>query len=392
MHSQSSKRRKIWQLEEPFHCSIIGTCITLLELRQLSKKIKLSFKSAASDYDLHHVFVHIAGDGSYPAAKLQKFLDKKFIKNIRDLNSVESEQALKKHWQTSLNSGDIAGDYWAIATHPLTSLQLRDEIYADIHMLSHISGASIRMDMEAFKRLKMAHRDLKMQFQKSQTSSQKRLNKKISQINQLTKKLEQANSIEIRYQNLKEKFNNLLASDKQEKNIDKLSNKLAMEMQRRKQTENDLKQAVKSIHSLQQQLDFNQQEDNSLQTMLDKQSIDSCNSQCTAGKLFDDNNIDLCGRCILYVGGRNNLCSHFRTLVEQANGEFIHHDGGREDGPARLNSTLSRADIVVCPLDCISHKAIHLIKKHCEINTKPLTYMPRASMSAFTKVLSDIAS
>lgn len=392
MHSQSSKRRKIWQLEEPFHCSIIGTCITLIELRQLSKKIKLNFKSAASDYDLHHVFVHIAGDGSYPATKLQKFLDKKFLKNIRNLNSVDSEQALKKHWQTSLNSGDVVGDYWAIATHPLASLQLRDEIYADIHMLSHISGASIRMDMEAFKRLKMAHCDLKMQFQKSQTSSQKRLNKKISQINQLTKKLEQANSIEICYQNLKEKFNNLLASDKQERNIDKLSNKLAMEIQRRKQTENDLKQAVKSIHSLQQQLDFNQQEDNSLQTMLDKQSIDSCNGQCTASKLFDDNNIDLCGRCILYVGGRNNLCSHFRTLVEQANGEFIHHDGGREDGPARLSSTLSRADIIVCPLDCISHKAIHLIKKHCEINTKPLAYMPRASMSAFTKVLSDIAS
>jgi len=391
MPFHSSKRRKIWQLEGPFHCSIIGTCITLIELRQLSKKIKLNFKSTASDYDLHHVFVHIAGDGSYPAIKLQKFLDKKFCKNIRDLNTVDSEQALKKHWQTSLHSGDVAGDYWAIATHPLTGLLLRDEIYADIHMLSHISGASIRLDMEAFKRLKIAHRDLKMQFQKSQTNSQKRLNEKTALINQLTKKLEQANSIEIRYQNLQDKFNNLLATDKQEKNIDKLRNKLAIEMQRRKQTENDLKQAMKNIHSLQQQLDFNQQENNSLQTMQNQQSTDSCNSSCTVSKVFDDNGIDLCGRCILYVGGRNNLCSHFRTLVERANGEFIHHDGGREDGPARLNSTLFRADIVVCPLDCISHKAIHLIKKHCEINTKPLAYMHRASTSAFAKALSDIA-
>jgi len=392
MHSQSSKRKKIWQLEEPFHCSIIGTCITLIELRKLSKKFKLNFKSTASDYDLHHVFVHIVNDGSYPAVKLQKFLDKKFLKNIRDLNSVDSEQALKNHWQTSLSSGDVAGDYWAIATHPLTSIQLRDEIYADIHMLSHIAGASIRMDMEAFKHLKNAHRDLTIRYKELQASTQKRLNEKSTAISKLTDKLKQANNIEIRYQKLKEKMNHPVTPNKQENTIDKLNNKCVMEMRYRKQAENDLKQAMEHLHSMEQRLKFYQQECKSLQTLLDHQSIDSCNNHCAVSQLFGGDIIDLCGQCILYVGGRNNLCSHFRTLVEKANGEFIHHDGGREEGPAKLNSTLSRADIVVCPLDCISHKAIHLIKKHCEINTKPLAYMPRASMSAFTKALSDVAS
>jgi len=33
-----SKRKKIWQLENTLHCSVIGTCLTLAELHQLGKK------------------------------------------------------------------------------------------------------------------------------------------------------------------------------------------------------------------------------------------------------------------------------------------------------------------------------------------------------------------
>ena len=38
--------------------------------------------------------------------------------------------------------------------------------------------------------------------------------------------------------------------------------------------------------------------------------------------------IDLCGRRIAYVGGRAGAVSHFRTVVENLNGRFSHHDGG----------------------------------------------------------------
>ena len=99
---------------------------------------------------------------------------------------------------------------------------------------------------------------------------------------------------------------------------------------------------------------------------------------------------DLCGRCVLYIGGRNGQQNHFRQLVEQQNGQFIHHDGGREDSYQRLAGDLSKADIVLCPLDCVSHSAVNTVKRYCKNHTKPLVFIPHASLSSFAKGLDDV--
>ena len=101
---------------------------------------------------------------------------------------------------------------------------------------------------------------------------------------------------------------------------------------------------------------------------------------------------DLVGRCVLYVGGRQSLCAHFRELVERRNGHFIYHDGGREDARAQLWDVVQQADAVLCPLDCVSHDAVHRIKRFCERNTKPLVLLPRASLAAFNRGLNAVAS
>jgi len=391
MHSHSTKRKKIWQLEKSFHCSIIGTCISLAELRQLSCKLKLDFKTTASDYDIHHTFVHIAGNGTNISYKLQKFLDRKFSRNIRDLNFIDSEIALRNHWKTAVFSGDVAGDYWALVTHPLTSAQFRDKIYSDIHMLSHLAGASVRIDMEAFKQLKISHKNLTLQIKDLKSSTNKRLNKKNSEIQMLKDKLLQENTFEVRYRDITKTLNCSKNSPNKELTINKLKNKLILEKQNRLKLEDKLKQALEQLNTSQYQSEFYQQECKCLTGLLEVKSKDYAINDFSDNYPGMDNMIDLCGQCILYVGGRSNLCTHYRAFVEMVNGEFIHHDGGREESSDRLNSTLSQADIIVCPLDCVSHKAVHAIKKHCEVNTKPLVYMPRSSMSAFTKALSDVA-
>ena len=45
---------------------------------------------------------------------------------------------------------------------------------------------------------------------------------------------------------------------------------------------------------------------------------------------------NLGGRAIAYVGCRRSLVQHYRSLVEQLNGRFIHHDGGVEDNRSAL--------------------------------------------------------
>jgi len=50
-------------------------------------------------------------------------------------------------------------------------------------------------------------------------------------------------------------------------------------------------------------------------------------------------------------------------VVERAGGQFVHHDGGLEDGESRLWRALGSADVVICPVDCVSHNACLLAKQ-----------------------------
>jgi hypothetical protein len=101
--------------------------------------------------------------------------------------------------------------------------------------------------------------------------------------------------------------------------------------------------------------------------------------------------INLSGRCILYVGGRARQCGRFRALVERQNGRFIHHDGGLHDGRLRLGSILPQADVVLCPLDCVSHDAASRVKQFCKRHGKRLVLLPRSSLAAFTRGLNELA-
>ena len=92
--------------------------------------------------------------------------------------------------------------------------------------------------------------------------------------------------------------------------------------------------------------------------------------------------IDLCGRRIAYVGGREAAMRHFRALVESANGQFAHHDGGVEDGAARLDRVLNQADVVLCPIDCVSHSACLRAKKFCKRAAKTFVPLRSASLSS----------
>ncbi|HID48698.1 MAG TPA: DUF2325 domain-containing protein [Chromatiales bacterium] len=133
------------------------------------------------------------------------------------------------------------------------------------------------------------------------------------------------------------------------------------------------------------------QERDALEQSLARLLAGDC-SACMATEDGGCPRLDLCGRRILYVGGRQSQCAHFRALVERLNGEFIHHDGGREEGRLRLGSVLSRADAVLCPMDCISHDAMGRVKRFCKRHAKRLVLLPRASLSAFVRGLEEVVA
>jgi hypothetical protein len=89
--------------------------------------------------------------------------------------------------------------------------------------------------------------------------------------------------------------------------------------------------------------------------------------------------LDLAGLQVLYVGGRANQVPQLKDLVERMGGSFAHHDGGVEHSTTLLPGLIARADVVLFPVDCISHLAMGTIKRHCRQAGKP--YMPLRTAS-----------
>jgi hypothetical protein len=98
----------------------------------------------------------------------------------------------------------------------------------------------------------------------------------------------------------------------------------------------------------------------------------------------------LSGLTLLYVGGRANLIPQLKNLVELSNGQFLHHDGGLEHNPALLPGLISRADLAVFPVDCVSHEAVAALKRACRQLDKRYVPLRTSSLASLLAGISTI--
>lgn len=101
-------------------------------------------------------------------------------------------------------------------------------------------------------------------------------------------------------------------------------------------------------------------------------------------------NIDLKGRRILYVGGRNRS-PHVRRIIEERNGAFDYHDGGMEESIDRLDRLLRRADAVLFPVKYVSHSALGKVKSLCRSLDKPYFPLRCSGLDSIVSALSNVS-
>jgi len=367
--TDTSRRRRLWEMTGGWHCSILGTCLSLSDLRALGRKLPLKTrKDFPVDYQLHGYFVKEAGHAGTASKLLNKLLDKRHATAVRRARAMKADGELSAFWAEALAAGDIPGPYWAILSHPCATEALCERMFADVHMLSHLVGASNRADIRRLRELDEDVATLKDKLASDQARHRDRLEEKERVIEDLRAKLRRAvQSPAVPMPAPKPDPAVACVS------IPALQGELSRLAEAEVRADAALRERDIRIAELAALTDSLRDENTALEHALLRE-------RCTVEGACP---MDLGGRCLLYVGGRQQTVPRLRALVEAWNGQFLHHDGGLEKSMGELAGAVVRADAVVFPTDCVSHDAANTVKRLCRHNMKPFLPLRSSGVASF---------
>ncbi|MYB33838.1 MAG: DUF2325 domain-containing protein [Gammaproteobacteria bacterium] len=385
--TQNRQRRKLWEIRSDMHCSILGTCLEHSELMKIAYQSGQIPDKNVTEYQVHSHFVQQADEPGRPSRLMHKKLDQKYQTAVRTFGSAKTEAALGKLWEESLEKGDVPGPFWALMSHPCLTESLLVQAFGEVHMLSHLNGATNHAKTKSLQNARKALTKTKRQLILQSERRQSLINDHARQIRELEQRLtiaEQDNrSVEAMSARLREFEKGDLYHT-----LEREAAKLRTDLERTEQVRDDyasrldrqsrelsaLKleyaKAIKQIEVL-----------NRLSTRNERNENQSDNNPGPSAA-SEPENLDLFGKSVAYVGGRAGMMSNFRNLIENFNGNLLHHDGGIQDNMKSLAGILSRADIVLCPVECVSHGACNKAKSYCKRAAKPFVPLRTTGVSS----------
>jgi hypothetical protein len=381
----SHGRRKLWDFDDNLHCSIIGTCLTNAELRQVIVKLGLKEAAAASEHDLHASGVMLAGKHHDGAKLLHKALDRRHRIAINQFTRANSPNEVGALWQDAVQRGEIPGAYWAVLTHPATSDALVREVFSEVHMLSHLVGAANRADIRRLRQLETENADLQAKVQRQQVHLRDSIVARDATIRELRHALEDKIGQERRVEQADppgrdEAVWTALAAD--------LKGRLTRSESRRARIEQQFVAASAALKAAIEARAAAEQREIEL-----RREIEAIEASVAVGGACDDPAADdpSLALTLLYVGGRPAQIGNLRALAERAGATFLHHDGGVEERGGLLPGLVSRADAVLFPVDCVSHAAMSLVRRLCRQAGKPFVPLRSAGLAPFCAALNNPA-
>lgn len=363
---RSARRLKLWELEGKLHCPVVGTCLTLEELRKISRQS--GYRDNKTDqYELHAEAVSLCSARNPVSEGMHKQMERKHALIVKIFEKAENAQAVLTTWRQHIEQGEIAGALWAALTHKAADTHTRSAIYADMHMLTHQLGAERAADVRRLKHMQAENADKSKQLRDLALRHSQSMADKSAKIHQLERECEQGRQNRQINDRLRERLDNLESSQNAQTWQTRL-NESQTALQRTQaqihHLEKRQKDLLDEIAALRQAHAQFLSEHESMEHLWQEnigQAAENC-VNCTESQP---------DRCILCVGGRAPLLPQYRQLAARLGLRFIHHDGGREESMARLPELLNSADAVICPTDCVSHSAYYQLKRHCKQQNKP---------------------
>lgn len=380
--ARARHRTRLAELDHHLHCSIIGTCLGTHELRKLVPKFTPLDPQRASDLEIHHAAVELAIEGGAGGKALQKALDARYAGALRRFAAARDSEAVLALWNESLANGDIPPAYWALMTHPATTMDVRQAAFGELHMLSHLVGAANRADLRRLVALEAENAALQAKTERQQMRihemSRERDTAREALAELQVRAATRADREEdgARHTQLTSLREALAARDA----------RLALETSRREAAEQRAAADEASLATLRAQLD----EAHAL--------IDALRAEARAMELAaqPDEAVGaartlpqdaLKGRRIVYVGGRPGSHQALKRWVESAGGELGVHDGGIEDRKGLLAAALAGADLAVFPVDCVDHDSMNTLKRVCERHQVTYHALRTASLASFVELM-----
>lgn len=382
---QVSRRRKIWELSSHLHCSIVGTCLSTADLRQILVKARVVL-DGATEHDLHRQGVALAGQHDGLGKLLHKALDRLHRTVVARFDKAATVDEVCTLWRWSVAQGDIPGAYWAAMTHPATNDALVREVFGEVHMLSHLVGAANRADIRRLSALEAENAALRNKLARQQDH----LRDDITQRDMKIRELGDALARRIAEQPAEAGVSSdavaltaLVAS--LEQRLRRETNRRVALEERLEKTNEDLGRERALRSGLERSEAALREELGAVEASFGSLPEAEPADQSAAPAFLCD---PLAGMTLLYVGGRT--VGHLRALSERLGAAFLHHDGGVEDRSGLLGGLVSRADIALFPVDCISHEAVTTLKRLCRQMAKPLVPLRSSGMGSFVAALSHL--
>ena len=120
-------------------------------MRQVFLKIGRKEVTTASEHGIHASAVLLASKQRDGAKLLNKALDRRHRIAINQFDRAKTAAEVRALWREASKGGEIPGAYWAALTHPACNDALLREIFAEVHMLSHLVGAANRADIRRLR-------------------------------------------------------------------------------------------------------------------------------------------------------------------------------------------------------------------------------------------------
>ena len=377
--SAPARRRRIHEIDSAFHCMIVGSCLGVDELRKLVARVRSPLPPDATDFEVHACVVHAMGTAGAMAKLVQKRLDRKYRAQIQQCAKLATVADLRRWWDECAARGDFVGAFWAAMTHPAATGAFRTALFGEIHMLSHLEGATNR----AFRRRLAAVERAAEAAAAEAADVRERLARAMTGNDALRDRIRRVEAENRRLSRLEDGAE-LRALQARAEALERLADRARTEGRaasgRLADHAAELRGRDDEIAALRRSLATAERECAALGDLL-RRTARGAEEEGLADPGAAP--IDLAGRGVVYVGGRASLLGHFRALVESANGRFIHHDGGVEDNHRKLGDSLGRGDVVLCPVDCVSHGACQRAKRFCKRTRKTFVPLRSSGLSSF---------